>query len=251
MRSMQLNEWTCVPAVTLVVIASIGCARRPAESTTGGQLNACAVMSFGQRQLDQMLDDRPDMKEVVPPSHPVRQWLVDGFDGKRVGKRVYWSADSPTGGRTAEHVQADENRPALIHLSGGRELTPIDKWASVVYEMLNLEGDWETLRSEALDGKLDADGYAERCMALEFDALQKTQQFFLANPLPRNEHGRDHWYNWVTTGLVTFEKYRSGSNDANNNREYYKDFYRRTFLPRSDGNQAPLIYGEWYIVPAD
>lgn len=34
---------------------------------------------FGRRQVEQMLADRPDMKDVIGPDHAIYQWVVDGF----------------------------------------------------------------------------------------------------------------------------------------------------------------------------
>jgi hypothetical protein len=62
-----------------------------------------AAKSFGERQFEQMLQDRPDRRDVIPSSHSVLQWLVDGFNGDRIGQRVCWNASSPQSGRAAEH----------------------------------------------------------------------------------------------------------------------------------------------------
>ena len=32
---------------------------------------------YGQRQVDQILDDRPDMKNVLGADHPIVMWVID------------------------------------------------------------------------------------------------------------------------------------------------------------------------------
>lgn len=197
--------------------------------------------SFGQRQIDQMLQDRPDMRDVIPNSHSVFQWLVDGFNGDRIGQRVYWNAGSPQSGRAAEHGPAYGTYPPYIAISGGTETTPTDKWAAVVYEMHNLENrnGFEAISRLAIEGKLDADDFAEKCVELEFVALTQTEEFFRKNPLPKSKHGRDVWYNWVTSNPGTFEDYRKsfdgpGANSFNSNFAYFKEYYDTTIVPYAD-----------------
>ncbi len=218
----------------LIVAAVTGCSRRSADRASS------VTRAFGQRQFEQMLEDRPDMKEAIPSSHPVVAWVIDGFDGKRLGQRVHWSGYSPQSGRPAEHGRRYGSYPPYVSLSGGTETTALDKWALVVYEMFNLENNgFESLNSEALAGSLDADSYAEKCLELEFAAAQRTHEFFRANPLPASSHGRDEWYNWVSSALGTFEDYKKaydvpGATSLNSNLEYFREHYEKVIVPYVD-----------------
>ncbi len=203
-----------------------------------------ATKSFGERQLEQLLEDRPDMRDLIDESHPVFQWLVDSFNGKRIGQRIYWNASSPQSGRAAEHAPAYANYPPYISISGGTETTPTDKWAALVYEMHNLENgtQFEAISRLAIESKLDADEFAEKCVELEFVALTKTQEFFRANPLTRSDHGRDVWYNWATSNIGSFEEYKKSfatprANTFNSNFEYFKNYYETTIVPYVDAMQ--------------
>lgn len=131
--------------------------------------------------------------------------------------------------------------PPFIAISGGTETTAIDKWASVVYEMFNLENgsDFTELSEAAVKGFLDADQYAAECVVLEFEATKKTRDFFLEHPLPKSNHERDTWYNWCTTEVDTLEAYVDsfGSSDSlksNTNFNYFKNYYERTLMPYSE-----------------
>lgn len=192
---------------------------------------------FGRRQVEQMLADRPDMKDVIGPEHPVYQWAVDGFQGKHLGQRVYWNANSPRSGRSAEHAVPYGNYPPYISISGGTETTPVDKWAAVVFELVNLQNfeSFTRLTVDAHAGKLKADEYATKCVMLEYDAQLKTHKLFAANPLPESPHGRDHWYNaWVKSELLSaeeFQKKHAVPGDKHCNFDYFKNAYATQIAP--------------------
>jgi hypothetical protein len=188
-----------------------------------------------------MLLDRPDMQNAIPVSHNVYGWIVAGFNGDRLGQRIYWNAATPQTGRPAEHGQPYGAYPAYIAVSGGTETTAIDKWASVVYEMFNLENneEFERIYELAVDEKIDAEEFADKCVKLEFVAIDKTRDFFRANPLPTSRHGKDTWYNWVISDRKHYDEYRQsfdspGENSFNSNFAYFREYYNTTLLPYGD-----------------
>jgi hypothetical protein len=228
---MPLNQWLPVAAAAFAVSGLLGCRSHAGDSIVVAENSTNATKTFGQRQLEQMLNDRPDMQDAVPPSHPVRQWLIDGFDGKRLGRRVYWVADSPTSGQSADSKGPDEDGLHFIRLSGGTELSAIDKWASAVFEMANREEDWHAVELEALHGKLDADGYARKCVALENSAFNKTAQFFRQHPLRQDRRSEDSWYNWVTSDGVLIEVQSPDAIAKDGNFDYFQKQYEASYLP--------------------
>lgn len=239
MCRMPPNQWLRVAAVTLAVSGPLGCTSEARDSIVLAENSNNITKTFGQRQLEQMLADRPDMQDAVPPIHPVQQWLIDGFDGKRLGRRVYWVADSPTSGRPAESKGPDEDGFYFIRLSGGTELSAIDKWASVVFEMANLEEDWHALKMEALHGKLDADGYARKCVALENSAFNKTAQIFRQHPLRQNRRCEDSWYNWVTSDGVLAEIQTPDAIAKEGNFDYFRKKFETKYLPYVRQEKSP------------
>jgi len=211
------------------------------------------VRTFGQRQLEQLLDDRPDMKGILPPGHPVLQWVEKGFNGDRFGQRVYWIADSPRGGSVSEFWSPDAGNPPFIRLSAGTELTPVDRWAALVFEMHNLEGGHERfvdLTDRAAKGLLGGEQYAKDCVEVEFDALKETAAFLRANPLPESAHGRDTLYKQHLQDPGTFEKYwKEGhvKNERAGNYEHYLNHYQRVLAPAAAEYKA----GDASNEPAD
>lgn len=220
---------------SLILFALEGCSKSPATDVVA------VKPSFGYRQVQQMLDDRPDMQNVIPTTDPVMAWIIDGFDGKRFGHRIHWNADSPQGGHVAVHAPPYENYPPHISVSGGTETTPIDKWASVVYELHNIQNndEFEKLHTQAIEGKLDADQYATKCVELEFDALIKTRSFLRVHPLPASPHGRDTFYKWIKYDLGTFQEYErafsiAGSNSRLGNFAYFKQQFEKSLAPHAE-----------------
>lgn len=254
-----------ITPVLLLLLALGGChdAGAPGggeDATAPSSANAPQpeAISFGDRQLAQLLDDRPDMQEVIPDEHYVRNWVVEGFDGKRLGTRIYWCANSPQSGRAAEHSPPYEGYPAFIFISGGTETTPLDKWAALVYEFHNVEltSEWQQLGQKAISGVMSPEEYAEECVAIEYRALVATADFFEKHPLPTSAPGHHEWYNWLTTDeLPTLEEqlapYRDGTFATHpTNYHYFRSYYLESIAPyfaqaaQSDNAQQQLDTSE-------
>lgn len=204
-----------------------------------------AKLSFGQRQLEQLLADRPDMKDAIPDSHYVASWVAESLNGDRFGSRVYWVADSPRSGAPAECYPPNQGVPAMVRLTAGTELTPIDKWASVVFELHNLLGSDKLTAAtkQAYRGELNGEEYAIECVKLEFQALEMTAEFFEKHPLPKSEHGRDVFYAEVTGLKGSFDDYRAVFEAAGSpvgNYDFFKKYYDEDILPfiETDGKPA-------------
>jgi hypothetical protein len=214
----------------LLLVVLVGCGTSAAI-----QQPALETKTFGERQVEQMLDDRPDMKGIMPPSDPVVKWVIDSFNGKYVGRRIYWNANSPHGGVDAENYRAEDGM-SFIAVTGGTESTPVDKWAAAVYELHNIQNEFEPLVNKAMAGDLDEDAFADECMKLELDAIKKTRDFFITNPLPKSVHGRDPWYNSALQMPETykFEDYKAAIDTPQSpagHFKYWREYYRSAISP--------------------
>ena len=193
-------------------------------------------ITFGRRQLNQVLDDRPDMQGVISEDDELLDWIVSAFDGERTGFRIYWNADSPVESFGASHTPPYEGYPATVCITGGSEETPVDKWAGLVFELHNLENseDFAEIHLKACSGELDEDTYVREHVKLEFKAIEKTAEFFKEHPLPESSHGKDIWYNWVRSDIGTFDEYYASLNDSDVRSEYidyYRSNYREQIVP--------------------
>src|SRR5690242_1923528 len=134
LRRMPL--WTLMFAACGLLLS---CNKPALDSTAAKVPGTTKTISFGRRQIDQLLADRPDMVGVLADDDPIVVWIADSMNGGRIGRRVYWNADSPRTGGAAEHALPYGVNPPFICITGGAEVSPIDKWASLVYELFNLE----------------------------------------------------------------------------------------------------------------
>jgi hypothetical protein len=201
-------------------------------------------VSFGRRQIDQMLVDRPDMAGVVDDDDPVLVWIINGLNGERIGRRVYWNDELPGGDAPSQFVPPHESYPPCICLRAGAEPSSVDKWACLVYELFNLENtkEFDELLAKAIDGSLNGEAYARECANLEYNALIKAQKFFDEHPLRKAKPEVDTHYSRFWETPDTFEKYLAQYHDADgtfhNPGEYFKEYYIKEIAPYARKKQA-------------
>ena len=163
------------------------------------------------------------MKDAIPKSHPIRDAIVDGFNGKLIGQRVYWVASKPADGKAAQHGQPYYGRPPHIRITDSNDVTAIDKWASAMFELYNLEGDFNSLGEMAANGTLSRDEFVRRCIALEATALSRTRNFFRKNPLPSDEEC--FWYNYFVGDGSLVNPDRDVEDVGKSNAGYFKSYF--------------------------
>jgi hypothetical protein len=205
-RMNQFLLWTVVIQLSL-------CAAGCSSTTEGGldlsevnsQVSSSEVVeekSFGERQLEQLMSDRPDMQGVVPTDHAVYRWVVRSFEKERTGGRIYWVAAQPSSGEKAEHAPSYFGYPAYICITAGLDASPLDKWTMLVFEMfisrtrkaydyLRNWGSQEELmaiptRESALSWNLKQLKKQEICFEkLHFRILKKLAMFFTIGSSPK------------------------------------------------------------------
>ena len=187
--------------------------------------------TYGDRQVEQLLDDRPDMRGVFSPASPIYRWVVQQFDSGDQGRRVFWDVQEPASGQPAEHMQRYSLYPAYVRVSGATSSTGIDKWAMLVYEFHNLQNSPEisTLTQKAAKRSITAAHFAAEATRLEHQALLKTRQFFQKNPIAGAKPDRDASYAMILNTPETFEEFNryldsfgGGSYDP---RKYFESQY--------------------------
>jgi hypothetical protein len=148
------------------------------------------------------------------------------------------------------HMPSYGQYSAFIAISDSAAITGADRWAVVVFEMFNLQNtdQFELIRRAAADGFLDQQGFAEQCVEVEFDAMQRTREYFRDNPLPE-EHRNSALYQWVTSDIATFEEYKRmrqlpGTTGLDGNFDYYGQYYETWIAPeiemrRKQGRSRP------------
>lgn len=189
--------------------------------------------SFGERQVEQMLDDRPDMKDVIGSGDFIYKWLVSSFDGGATQNRVYWNASVPTNGFPACHYPRWSLYPAQICITDDPKLNGIEKWFAAVFEHFNLDNEVEQrkLIAKVFRQQITIEQFADRFVDLERVAEKKTIAF-LEERLPENHPLRSCEY--VLSSEHAKNRRPNAKWDYGPNRADYIEFYRSFSLPAAN-----------------
>lgn len=232
-----MNARTGLPAL-VVILAHLVVMQKATGQRETGRLGR---PTFGHRQLEQLLDDRPDMRGMLPTDHSIYKWAVEGFNGERFGERIYWLNAPPRDGHTSEFSPPYMGIPAFLRIAKGSELTPVDKWTLLIFELHNVDQskEFEILTERAAQGLINGEEYATGCVQVEFNASKKTKEFLQAHPLPVRTSGINKYYEKAMGLPSTFEKYRAqckANNEPFGNYQFFLDYYRRVLAAAA--NQA-------------
>jgi hypothetical protein len=137
------------------------------------------ALTFGDKQLLQLLNDRPTMNGILDPHDEICKWVIQQFNSNSTEHRVYWDHNEPISGRPAESLRAYDTHPAVIRLTKSTATSARDKWLMLVYELHNLQNakGFENLDILAVTGEIDKKQFSEECFALEFKAMVQTKIF--------------------------------------------------------------------------
>jgi hypothetical protein len=205
--------------------------------------NSLAVddqQSFGERQLSQVLDDRPNMKGIVDANDFINEWVIRQFDSDCPKNRVLWDSHEPFSGRPAESQPAYGAALASIRVTSSKTISGRDEWLMLIFELYNLKNarDFEELYAKATSGKIDRKSFANECTALEFRAGVRTQMFFRCHPLPGATAESDPNYMAYLKGSGDFDDYQK-TLDSQAPGEYdARDYYGKGFDSMQPGSIA-------------
>jgi hypothetical protein len=159
------NTWWIFLLTFLLICPSVICDDAPTQE-----------IRYGQRQVDQILDDRPDMKNVLGAGHPIVMWVVDRFERGDERRRIIWDHTEPASGRSAEHMTYYHGYPAAVRISSAGDTTGLDKWAFLVFELQNIENDLaiQKLIANVSSRNMSPKEFGIRCTELEHEAIVRT-----------------------------------------------------------------------------
>ena len=151
-----------------------------------GSANAQDVpTSFGDRQLAQLLDDRPSMKGILTADDTICRWVIRRFNTGHFGQRVHWDHGEPVSGREAESQASWRIAPALIRITESEKVSGRDKWCLLVFEFENLQNAplFENLVKLACAKQIPRHEFALECVQLELNAEQRAKRYFNRYPI--------------------------------------------------------------------
>lgn len=177
--------------------------------------------------------------ENVKETDAIFVWAADRFDGKDTREPMIWIDDLPDAmdDALADAVGKDKNAPAYIRISpvyrsGARKGHYRDfesLWWSLVFELNNVV---TPIKVDALiarieDGSITRDQFIDRCARLEYDSVQKTQQFYREVWLPwAEERGfKSESRVWTSRFADSFEEWMKQFENS----EYPRGYYGKMF----------------------
>ena len=152
---------------------------------TGNAIAQDVPLSHGDRQLAQLLDDRPSMKGILPADDTICRWVTRRFNTGACGQRVHWDHREPFSGREAENEPSHERVPAFIRITESEKVSGRDKWSMLVFEFENLKNSplFENLARLAYAKQISRDQFALECVRLELNAGQRAKRYFKRYPI--------------------------------------------------------------------
>jgi hypothetical protein len=133
----------------------------------------------GLHPLDQFLADRPAPAVLIRRYPALEQALRAQLDRSIGGCRLLWS-DEPPLGTQAQHIRIRDKDGTHLEIRVSDRLVPTDQVLGLYYESLNAEGlpRFQALEAQASAHKITRDQFIDGILAIEHDALIRTQETF-------------------------------------------------------------------------
>ncbi len=152
-------------------------------------------LRHGERQLRQMLKDRPAMAQHEKAAAPLRQWAIRKFAGEDLGEEIFWEpTDPPESPSEGCNQPPTDEEPGLITVrkidndgpNPGKEMSFDKAWAIVVFELYNITNsrDFDRLERDASVGRVSREQFAVRGAEIESRAAEKARSFYIHVFLP-------------------------------------------------------------------
>lgn len=161
------------------------------EPTSDRQMSAEAI-KHGEKQVNQMLKDRPALAEHVAAGDQLWTWVVRKFAGEDTGILVDWNSTDPSpfesdAGKSTDSGHAQIRvRDVKVHaLPQGAD--PFEHlWIRVVFELNNVaEADaFNRFAQQAVDGQISREEYICAKCRIEDFAQHRTRAFYVRFFLP-------------------------------------------------------------------
>jgi len=159
-----------------------------------GEAISEANRQHGERQLRQMLQDRPAMREHGEEAKALYEWAVSRFAGGDFGQRIVWDASPPPPFATCANHRRSKETPSCIRVAErcsdekgtSRKRSFEELWHDVVFELYNITNsdDFQRYTKEASEGRLSRESFVAAVMQSESYAAERTRAFYVRVFLP-------------------------------------------------------------------
>lgn len=144
-------------------------------------------LEWGTEQLEQLLEDRPQMQPYVEEGDAIWKKAVRGFAGETTGVRIGWSGegfDKPAGYIADHLIPTDKDPHCYIRLAKLDEKgLPVDGeklWSGLMYEFNNLANfkAFDAINKLALEGRFTKKEWMNQVCYAEYRAFKPTLEFY-------------------------------------------------------------------------
>jgi tetratricopeptide (TPR) repeat protein/protein involved in polysaccharide export with SLBB domain len=202
------------------------------------------AMRHGQRQVAQMLKDRPALAEFGKAAEPLHKWATRKFAGEDLGEEVFWDRTDPPLPFGGMNCQPTDKVPGCIMVRGtyggdansDRKRSFDGTWSDVVFELYNIANasDFEKVHRQVAEGKVSKSQYVVKMSEIECQAAEKTRSFYIHVYLPwAKQHHVDTnptaWHVGTRADASETLIYRLNRNDPSRKAyyEYHEAYYDR------------------------
>lgn len=167
-----------------------------------------ADLEWGTEQLEQLLEDRPQMQAYVEEGDAIWKKAVRGFAGETTGIRITWNNEGlkdKAQGFIADHIIPSEKDPnCYIRLAELDEKgKPVDGerlWSGLMYEFNNI-GNWkafDAINKLANEGRFTKNQWLNQVCYAEWRAFKPTLEFYHGTfaPLMFKRNIKTHPVSW-------------------------------------------------------
>jgi hypothetical protein len=160
-------------------------------------------LAFGHRQVEAVIRDRPEMGVVINRESSLRAMLELSFAGQSIENHLYWNSDEPSGGLDSSNVSL------TVRVSRRTDRSAVDKCTELLFELHDamLEDQFDALDAGAIKGQVSRDDFATYCIALEYRAFKKTQEYLRKHPLTGADSKENPYYHSMVTYDGSFSDY--------------------------------------------
>lgn len=146
-------------------------------------------LASAKRELEKMLQDRPNMKLIVQKNDLIWQWVQYKMAGEDIQSPIYWQANSsknfpiPTG-VNAVHAYPTSKSDGRVWVNNNTD--PETMWAGLIYELHNIKNGkaFQAIEQDAKKWLCSKETYIMRYARLEYKAAQETKAFYQEIWLP-------------------------------------------------------------------
>lgn len=184
---------------------------------------------YGQRQVQQLIDDRPSVGRTVVDRERLHAWLNEQFEGHSEVGRIVWDHTEPASGRKSEYFPRfyASGSPAYIRLTNNPSVKDRDLVILLIFELANVRNSVEAkeIAHLAAEGEIDSEEFFKRNARLEYSALIKTKSL-VADLFPLGiAQVPGTWEVWLNGVADHFDLYF----ERKRNDQSYRTHFQRSF----------------------